>query len=127
MKIAISVWNDYISSAFDFAHRFLLGNIENDREIDRSAISRYPESIPERIDRSKTLGVDVPIRQAISLSLFSLIEAYRIQVLPYIIGSVDEVLKAYLVGQLGYPRFAMLRSWLGAPKGFSCIHRQCRR
>ena len=110
MKIAISVWNDYISSAFDFAHRFLLGNIENDREIGHSAISRYTELISVRINRSKTLGVDVHIRQAISLSLFSLIEAYRIQVLPYIIGPVDEVLKAYLVGQLGYPRFAMLRS-----------------
>ena len=126
MKIAISVWNDYISSAFDFAHRFLLGNIENDREIGRSAISRYLESIPERIDRSNTLGTDVPIRQAISLSLFSLIEAYRIQVPPYIICPVDEVLKAYLVGQPGYPRFSMLRSWLGAPKGFSCIRRQWR-
>ena len=127
MKIAISVCNDYISSVFDFAHRFLLGNIKNDRETGRSATSRYPESISVRINRSKTLGADVPIRQAISLSLFSLIEAYRIQVLPYIIGPVDEVLKAYLVGQPGYPRFAMLRSWLGAPKGFSCLRRQCRR
>jgi len=88
MKIAKFVWNNYISSIFDFAHRFLLVNKENDREIGRSAISQYPKSIPERIDRSRTLGVDVLICQAISCYLISVIEVSRIQILPYVTGSV---------------------------------------
>lgn len=127
MRIAISAWNDYISSAFDFAHRLLLVNIENGREKGPSAISLYPESIPERVDRSKTWGVDLLICQAISRSLVCLIEASQIQVLPYVICPVDEILKAYLTGQLGQSRFAMPCSWPGVRKGFRRARRQRRR
>ncbi|MFZ2147484.1 MAG: NifB/NifX family molybdenum-iron cluster-binding protein [Sedimentisphaerales bacterium] len=126
MKIAIPVWNGCVSSAFDFAHRLLLVDIQDGSETNRSEISLSNEPIPQKASRLKSLGVDVLICGAISRSLASQVAASGIEVLPYVLGSVDEILKAYLIGQLGQPRFAMPCSWPGARKGFRRGHR-CRR
>ena len=107
MKIAIPVWNDCISSTFDFAHRLLLVDIENDSETNRSEISLSAESIPQKANKLKSFGVDVLICGAISRSLASLIATSGIELLPYVLGPVDEILKAYLTGQLGQSKFAM--------------------
>lgn len=126
MKIAIPIWNDCVSSAFDFAHRLLLIDIQNGSETKRSEISLSQEPIPQRATRLKTLGVDVLICGAISRSLASLVAASGIEVLPYVLGPVDEILKAYLIGQLGQSKFAMPCSWPGAREGFR-RRRRCRR
>ena len=125
MKIAIPIWNGCVSSAFDFAHKLLLIDIQDSSETNRSEIALAPEPIPQRATRLKTLGVDVLICGAISRSLASLVAASGIEVLPYVLGPVDEILKAYLTGQLGQSKFAMPCSWPGARKGFRRGHR-CR-
>ena len=127
MKIAIPVWNDCVSSAFDFAHRLLLVDIENDSEVSRSVISLVPESIPQRAAKLKTLEVKVLICGAISRSLASQVAASGIEVLPYVVGPVDEILKAYVAGQLAQPQFAMPGCWQGARKDFARERRRCRR
>lgn len=38
MKIAIPIYNSNISNVFDFAHRLLLVEIENNKEVNRSEI-----------------------------------------------------------------------------------------
>ncbi len=124
MRIAIPVWNDCVSSAFDFAHRLLLIDIQNSSETKRSEISLSQEPIPQKASRLKSLGVDVLICGAISRSLASLVAASGIEILPYVLGPVDEILKAYLIGQLGQSNFAMPCSWPGARKGFRRNHRQ---
>ena len=124
MKIAIPIWNDCVSSAFDFAHRLLLIDIQNGSETKRSEISLSQEPIPQRATRLKTLGVDVLICGAISRSLASLVAASGIEVLPYVLGPADEILKAYLIGQLGQSKFTMPCSWPGARKGFRRNHRR---
>lgn len=126
MRIAIPVWNDCVSSVFDFAHKLLLIEIQNSFETKRSEISLNPELISQRATRLKTLGVDVLICGAISRSLASLVAASGIEVLPYVLGPADEILKAYLTGQLGQSKFAMPCSWPEARKGFRREHR-CRR
>ena len=126
MRIAIPVWNDCVSSAFDFAHRLLLIDIQDSSETKRSEISLDPELISQRATRLKTLGVEVLICGAISRSLASLVAVSGIVVLPYVLGPVDEILKAYLIDQLDQPKFAMPCSWPGARKNFRRGHR-CRR
>ena len=118
MRIAIPIWDDRVSSAFDFAHRLLLVDIERGCEIKRKEISLLPESIPEKANRLKTLGVKVLICGAISRSLASQVMASGIRVLPYVVGQVDEILGAYLTGKLVQPQFALPGSWPGARKGF---------
>jgi predicted Fe-Mo cluster-binding NifX family protein len=127
MKTAIPVWDDCVSSAFDFAHRLLLVDIENGTEVSRSEISLTPESIHQRAARLKALGIDVLICGAISRSLASQVAASGIEVLPYVVGQVDEILRAYLAGQLSQPQFAMPGYWKGARKDFACGRRRCRR
>lgn len=126
MKIAIPVWDDYVSSVFDFAHRLLLVDIENGSEISRSEVSLKVESLPERAAKLKGLGVGVLVCGAISRALANMIAASGIQVLPFVTGRVDEVLQAYLTGQLMQPQFAMPGYWPGARKGFGRRRRGCR-
>jgi predicted Fe-Mo cluster-binding NifX family protein len=118
MKIAIPVWNNCVSSAFDFANRLLLIDIKNGSETNRTEISLEKEPIPQKAGRLKNLEVDVLICGAISRSLAFQVTSLGIEVLPYVLGPVDEILKAYLTDQLGQPRFAMPCSWPGARKGF---------
>jgi len=118
MKIAIPVWHDRVSSAFDFAQSLLLVDIEHGRETGREEIPWLPESIPEM----KTLGVKVLICGAISRSLASQVKACGVKVLPYVVGQVDEILKAYLTGKLVQPQFALPGSWPGARKAFRRRH-----
>jgi len=118
MKIAIPIWNGFVSSVFDFAHRLLLVDIENGREVNRREVDLKTESLPQRAGSLKNLGVDVLVCGAISRSLVDMIAASGIQVLPFVTGRVSEVLQAYTTGQLVQPQFAMPGFWPGARKGF---------
>jgi len=118
MKIALPIWNGFVSSVFDFAHRLLLVDIQNGSQINRSEISLTSESIPQRAGRLRTLGVDVLICGAISRPLMYMLTASGIEVLPYVTGRVDEILQAYITGQLSQPQFLSPGFWPGARKGF---------
>jgi len=118
MKIAIPIWNNCVSSAFDFANRLLLINIKNGSETNRTEIPLEKESDLQKAGRLKNLEVDVLICGAISRSLSSQVTSLGIEVLPYVLGPVDEILNAYMTGQLGQSKYAMPCSWPGARKGF---------
>jgi predicted Fe-Mo cluster-binding NifX family protein len=118
MKIAIPVWNGFVSSVFDFAHRLLLVDIENGKEVKRCEVDLKAESPPQRAGSLKNLGVDVLVCGAISRLLADMTAASGIQVLPFVTGRVSEVLQAYITGQLVQPQFAMPGFWPGARKGF---------
>ena len=118
MKIAIPVWNDCVSNVFDFAHRLLLVEIENNKEVNRSEIPLEVHSLPQRAGQLKSLGVDVLVCGAISQALANMVTASGIQVLPYVTGRVDDVLQGYFTGQLVQPRFTMPGYWPGARRGF---------
>jgi len=126
MKIAIPVWNSFVSSVFDFAHRLLLVDIENGKEISRSEVSLQAESLPERAGRLRDLGVNVLVCGAISQALANMVTASGIQVLPYVTGRFDDVLQAYFTGQLVHPQFTMPGYWPGARRGFGGWRRGCR-
>ena len=98
MKIAIPVWNECVSSVFDFAHRLLLVDIENGRELSQSEVPLAPESVPQRAQRLRSLGTNVLICGAVSRPLMYMLRASGIEVLPYVTGRVDEVLQAYIEG-----------------------------
>ena len=118
MKIAIPIWNGFVSSVFDFAHRLLLVDIENAKVVNQSEVDLKAESLPQRAGSLKNLGVDVLICGAISRALADMIAASGVQVLPFVTGRVAEVLQAYITGQLVQPQFALPGFWPGARKGF---------
>jgi len=118
MKIAIPVWKGYVSNVFDFAGTLLLVEIENGEVASRSEIPLGSFSLLQRAEKLKSLEVDVVVCGAISQALANMVAASGIQLLPYVTGGVDEILQAYLKGQLVQPRFAMPGCWPGARKGF---------
>ena len=126
MKIAIPVWNDRVSSAFDFAHRLLLVDIENGKEMNRSEVALESQSLSLRASRLKSLGVDVLVCGAISRLLANMVIASGVEVLPYVTGHVDNVLQAYMTGQLVRPEFSMLGCWPGARRCFGRWRQGCR-
>ncbi len=118
MKIAIPVYGDNVSNVFDFAHRLLLVDIENGKVVNRSEVALESQSLPQRAGQLKSFGVDVLVCGAISRVLMHMLTSSGIQVLPYVTGSIDDVLQAYLTGQLVQPQFTMPGYWAGARRGF---------
>jgi len=130
MKIAIAIWNDRVSSAFDFSARVLVMEMENDEEMSRSQILLESRSSSQRVNQLKSLEVDILICGAISRTLAEMITAAGIQVLAYTTGRIDDVLEAYITGRLAESQFTMPGCWPGARKGFGrCgqTRRRCRR
>ena len=125
MNIAIPIWNDCVSSAFDFADRLLLVETENDKEISRSHIRLESRSLSQRVSQLKYLEVDVLVCGAISRALAEMVTTSGIELLPYVTGSIDNILEAYLTGQLAQPEFSMPGCWSGARKGFGRRRRGC--
>ena len=126
MKIAVPIYNDSVSNVFDFAHRLLLVEIRNGKETTRSEVALESQLLPQRVGQLKNLEVDVLVCGAISRVLANMVTTSGIQVLPYVTGSIDDVLKAYLADQLVKPEFAMPGCWPGARKGFGRRGRGCR-
>ncbi len=118
MKIAIPICNDCVSNVFDFAANILLVDIEDGRETSRCEIPLQSQLLLQRADQLKSLEVDVLVCGAISRALANMVITCGIEVLPYVTGRIDDVLKAYLTNQLVNPQFAMPGCWPGARKGF---------
>jgi len=112
------VWQDSVSTVFDFASKLLLIDVQERQETKRSEIILPDEPMPHRVARLKSLGVDVLICGAISRPLAFMVAGSGIEVLPYVSGRIDEVLSAYLTGQLMQQRFLMPGCKAGARKGF---------
>ena len=127
MKIAIPIYNDSVSNVFDFATRLLLVDIENDKETNRSEVALESQSLSQRTGQIKNLEVDVLVCGAISRVLANMVATSGIQVLPYVTGNINDVLQAYLNGQLAKSEFSMPGCWLGARRGFGRRRRGCRR
>ena len=107
MKTALTVWENRISPVFDSACKFLLVDIENKAVISRHSEKFYSETPSHRAKRLFDLGIMVLICGAISESPANMIEAHGIKLIPFITGSVDDVLNAYIKGNLTTPIFLM--------------------
>jgi predicted Fe-Mo cluster-binding NifX family protein len=103
--VALSAWKDQVSTTCDFAERLVVAEIEQGRELSRQEIMLHEESAARRARRIEQLNVEVLICGAISKPLAEALTLKGIELIPYISGPVDDVLGAYLCGQLTRPRF----------------------
>jgi len=128
MKIALPVWQDNVSSVLDFANKLLLVELENGAEIGRNEIVIPEQSGPERAAKLRQLGVNVLICGAISRQLAYMLSSSGISVLPFITGSIEQILIAYMTGNLSLPQYAMPGGcWKGARRGFGRRRGRCGR
>jgi predicted Fe-Mo cluster-binding NifX family protein len=123
MKLAIPVSDGRVSTALDFARHLLLLEYKGDREVKRSELV-LEEQIPlNRARRLETLGVRVLICGAISRSLGEHLDSAGIDVIPFVSGTVEEVLAAYLASEVESERFLMPGSTTEERKEWRRRHR----
>ena len=107
MKVALTVWENRISPLFDSARMLLIVDIVDRMETGRCFESFHCESPFSRAVRLSDLKIEVLICGAVSDPFANTIEANGIKIIAFVAGAVDEVLKAYLTGELGDSRFRM--------------------
>jgi len=107
MRVAIPIFDGRISPVFDAARRLLLVDIENGREVWRSEeIVEEPELGP-RARRVAEFGADVLICGAISRPLEAMLLSAGVEVVPQTCGQAEDVLRAFMSGQLTEQAFLM--------------------
>jgi predicted Fe-Mo cluster-binding NifX family protein len=107
MKVAIPVSSGRVSTAFDFARRVLVIECQNGLEVRRHELILEEEIPLNRARRLAALGVGVLICGAISRSLAEHLAGSGIEIIPFVSGRVEEVLAAYLAGELESAQFLM--------------------
>lgn len=105
LRIAMPVFHDRVSPVFDAAKQLLLLDTDGTAELSRMTVPVPEEQAVRRVARLSELGVAVLICGGISRPLASLIEASGIQLVPWMVGQVDQVFRAYLTGEV--PNAAM--------------------
>ena len=100
MKVALTVWENRVSPLFDSASTLLIADIEG-RGIKNTRLEPFECKSPfSRVARLDDLGVRVLICGGISDFFANLIEARKIQIVPFTAGAVHEVLEAYITGNI---------------------------
>jgi len=107
MTIAFAIWEDRISPVFDTAGRLMLGEVEGGCLVNRRFEAIESVWPAEKVTRLRALGVEVLVCGAISHPLAAMIAAEGIALVPFVAGEVEQVIAAYLRGDLVRPAFAM--------------------
>ncbi|MFH1630035.1 MAG: NifB/NifX family molybdenum-iron cluster-binding protein [Pseudomonadota bacterium] len=107
MKIAVSIWEGKVSPVFDTASRLLVLDMEEKRETSRFEMYLDDQTLIRKCSRIQVLGVDVLICGAISRHFEDMLTTSGIRVIPWVCGSVTEILGSYMEGSLLHSRFSM--------------------
>jgi predicted Fe-Mo cluster-binding NifX family protein len=106
-RIAIPVWEGRVSPVFDAASTLLVCQLRDKNEIARFETCLDEKFLTRRASRMEGLGIDTLICGAISRLFHNLLADSGIEVISWVSGTAEEVLKAYLDGTLSQPRFSM--------------------
>jgi len=106
-KIAIPTWNGRVSPVFDTASRLLVVEVEEEGECSRFETDITDNFLPSKTIRLTGLGIDTLICGAISRPLAYMITTAGIKLVPWISGQVEDILQAFLKGNLFDMQFIM--------------------
>ena len=107
MRVAIPTWDGRISPVFDVARRLLVVDVAADGEAGRNETAVEETQLAARARRLVDLGVGVLICGGISWPLERMLVSAGVRVIPRTCGSVEDVLRAFLSGQLTEQAFLM--------------------
>jgi len=107
MKAAFAYWDDRIAPVFDISRQLHLVEAAAGRIVAETG-EVLAEDLPvQKALRLVELGVDTLVCGAISRPFQERIAAYGIQVIPFVAGDLNEVIQAWLGGNLERDTFAM--------------------
>ena len=107
MRIAIPIWDDKVSPVLDTASRLLIVEVDDRGETSRFEVYLDEQDLSRKCLRIRDMQIDILICGAISNPFSRMLMASGIDVIPEISGCAEEVLEAYLKGNLFHPRFLM--------------------
>ncbi len=107
MKTAIPIWDGKISPVFDTASNLLIIQVEDNIETSRFEAHLDGQNLSRRCSRIHDLGVDVLICGAISRPFYRMLVAGGVDVIPWITGPAEDILDAWMNGNLFHSRFLM--------------------
>jgi len=105
--VALATWNGRISPVFDVARHVLLLDVEDGRVMTRREEVLPGTGFQPQVRRLVELAPETLICGAISKTLAVLLEREKIRVFPFVAGTVEEVLAAWLAGTLPDPTLCM--------------------
>jgi len=107
MKAALTVWNGRVSPLFDVSREAVILTIENGAVAARRRESIDAPTAALKIDRVMELGVETLICGAISEPLHRELAGRGVKVLGFVAGEIDEIIEAFLTGNMPTPEFSM--------------------
>jgi len=128
MRVAVTVWEDSVSTVCDFCNRVLIFDIEAGEAKNPLPLAFETHMWPARVNQLKAAGVGVLLCGALSRPLERLLATAGIQVIAGLCGSVEDIMKAYLDGALCNARFTLPgfvpeANRLGGPRRRRCGRR----
>jgi predicted Fe-Mo cluster-binding NifX family protein len=100
MRVAIPLWQGRVSPVFDEASRILLVDIFKNSELNRQEAPLLARNPFHRAQLLPTLGVDLLICGMISQTQRAALAPAGIKIIPHICGTMEEVIAAFLDGQI---------------------------
>ena len=107
MRVAIPYWQGRVSPVFDVADYLLLVDVEKSAEVYRECRVLTDSDPLRRAREMVSLGTEVLICGAISLVLETALTGDGIKVFGFVCGNVEEIVGAFLSGDLANSRFTM--------------------
>ncbi|MCF8024971.1 MAG: hypothetical protein K9K82_05740 [Desulfobacteraceae bacterium] len=107
MKIALTVLNGRISPLFDSARTVLIVDVGQGGTIEKLIEYFEDDSAFSKARKLDSLGVNVLICGGISNIYATAVDACQIRLVPFTAGRDEEVLKAYLYGNINQKKFRM--------------------
>lgn len=107
MRIAVPLWEDKISPVFDTALKLLVVEFKDMKEESRFLYQIDESDLSQKCQRIRKLELDTLICGAVSHVFLQMLLASGLDVIQEISGPAEDVLKAYLNGNIFQPRFLM--------------------
>jgi len=107
MKVAFTVWDEKISPVFDSTDTLLIVEINNNKIKKKTYTDFNPKSDNDLTEKLLDIGIDVFVCGAITQIHYSLIEACKIKLIPFIGGDAKEVIQTFVAGDSLAPTFLM--------------------
>jgi predicted Fe-Mo cluster-binding NifX family protein len=99
-KAAFAFWNNRIAPVFDVARSIHLVETKEGRIIDQKKLCLTNDMTNLKVAVLAEQGIDTLVCGAISKPLQGMISAYGIQVIPFVAGGLEDIIKAWICGIL---------------------------
>lgn len=107
MKLALSTWNDLVAPVFDVSGTVMIVKISSGRIKTRKSEDISGMDNLARINLLCNLNIEVLVCGAISKPWHDILTAWDIQVISYVSGKVDEVLRSLLKNNINPQKLYM--------------------